>query len=377
MPTRPILGAALAVVLAAAALAGCATPATPTIGIALPSDAGRWDDVAGVLRDRLEAAGYAVDVRVADNDIPTQVRQVEELLGEGPQALIVAPVDVTSLTTVLDRAPSQTEVVSLGTLVHDTGAVDRLVAFDHAVGGYLQATALLEGLGLVDATGAAVLGAGTFRIELFAGSVDDPRTEPAFSAAMSVLDPYLASGALVVGSGEAALDQVTTLRGNGATAASRLTRVLRDAYAPGSVPDAVLTPSDAIARGVAGVLIAAGAIPGEGFPVLTGRGAEPASVAALLDGRQQATLLEDPRLLAAEAAERVIEALRAPADPDASAPSTAPPAVEVDNGARRVAASLLSPQTVRADDIDALLVGSGYWTRAQLDDAIAEFGVEP
>ena len=179
--------------LAAAGLGGCAVAPPPTVGIALPSEDARWDDVADVLRDRLTAAGYTVDIRVADDDIPTQVQQVEQLLAAAPVALIVAPVDVTSLTTVLDRAPDETEVVALGSLVRDTGAVDRLVAFDAAVEGFLQATAMLQGLGLVDDTGSPVADApaGPFRIELFAGSIDDERTEPSFAAAMSVLQPYL------------------------------------------------------------------------------------------------------------------------------------------------------------------------------------------
>jgi putative multiple sugar transport system substrate-binding protein len=277
--------------------------------------------------------------------------------------------------------------VALGTLVRDTGAVDRLVAFDAAVEGFLQATALLQGLGLVDDSGSAAADAppGPFRVELFAGSVDDERTEPSFAAAMSVLQPYLDAGTLVVASGETALDQATTLRGNGATAASRLSRILRDFYAASDEaaqsgdrawPDGILAPSDAIARAAAEVLAAAGAVAGEDFPVLTGRGAELRSVVGLLDGIQYATLLEDPRLLASEAADRVIDALRTgPAGiPE---PSAAPPGPAVDNGARQVPASLVQPQSVRADDIDALVIGSGYWTQARLDDAVAEFGQAP
>jgi putative multiple sugar transport system substrate-binding protein len=138
----------------------------------------------------------------------------------------------------------------------------------------------------------------------------------------------------------------------------------------------VLAPSDAIARGVIEALIAAGAAPGESFPVVTGRGAELRAVAALLDGRQYSTQLEDPRLLAEEAAERVIAALGDGA-PGVLDPTAAPPGVSVDNGARLLPASLLQPQTVRAGDIDEVLVGSGYWTSAQVTKAVADFGVEP
>ena len=378
---RSVFGASLAIALAAAALGGCAVAPPPTVGVALPSDEGRWDEVAAVLTERLTAAGYAVDVRVADDDIPTQVAQLEQLLAAAPVALVVAPVDATSLTTVLDRAPDETEIVALGTLVRDTGAVDRLVAFDAGLEGFLQATALLQGLGLADDSGAPAAEAppGPFRVELFAGSVDDERTEPSFAGAMSVLQPYLDAGTLVVGSGETALEQAMTLRGNGATAASRLTRLLHETYAASSDrawPDAILSPSDVIARAAAEVLAATGAVAGEGFPVVTGRGAELRSVVAILDGLQYATLLEDPRLLASEAADRVIDALRAgPAGiPD---PSAAPPGAAVDNGARQVPASLVQPQSVRSADIDALVLGSGYWTGAQLDDAVAEFGQVP
>ncbi len=216
------------------------------------------------------------------------------------------------------------------------------------------------------------------RIELFAGSVDDTRTEPSFAGAMSVLQPHLDSGVLAIGSGESSLAEATTLRGNAATAESRLTRLIRDEYAGAGEPawpDAVLAPSDAIARGVIDALIAAGAAPGDGFPVVTGRGAELRAVAALLDGRQYATQLEDPRLLAEAAADRVIAALRA--GPTVTVAPTTHPGVSVDNGARQVPASLLQPQTVRAGDIEAVLVESGFWTSAQVDRAVADFGVEP
>ncbi|MCU1418265.1 MAG: xylF [Schumannella sp.] len=382
-PAAAALAVALAAGLIAAVLSGCTSPPpAPTVAVALPSRDGRWDDVARMLRARLQSAGYTVVVRVAADDIPTQVRQVSELLRLRPLALIVAPVDASSLTTPLDAADPGIDVVALGTLVRDTGAVDRLVAFDPAAEGFLQATALLQGLGLVDAGGAPVPGAptGPFRIELFAGSPEEPRTEPCLAAAMSVLQPYLDRGILSVGSREVALDDLTTLRGKSDTAASRMTRLLHDAYgdAAGQAwPDAVLTPSDAIARGVARALIEAGAMPGEHgpdvfpFPVLTGRGAELRSLAALADGRQYATLIEDPRLLADEAADRVIAALAsAPA-----VPTDLPPVAAVDNGARSVPASLLQAVVVRADDVQSAIVDSGYWSRERVDAAIAEFGL--
>jgi putative multiple sugar transport system substrate-binding protein len=363
-----------AVALSATATAGC-TAAPPsngpgTLAIVMPALEGRFQDVADALRAEAEDAGYTVEVRGTDGDIPAQVTTVQEFLDEGVEALVVWPIDQTSLVPVVDEAPEGTAVVSMGTLVRDTARLDAHVGFDARAAGAAQARLLLEGLGLLAPEGTATAtpapsatpASGPFRIELVAGSPDDQRTAPAYAGAMSVLEPYLDSGTLVVGSGETELSQVTTLRGSDATAAERLTGIIADHYA-GAVPDAVLATSDELARGVATALLDAGAVPGDGFPVVTGRGCELRSLAALVDGRQYATLLEDPRVLAA-AAMRVLRDGASAAD-----------GATVDNGAGAIPAALVAGVPVRAGDIDDLVIGSGYWSRDRVDDAIAEFGL--
>ncbi|MEZ5190327.1 MAG: substrate-binding domain-containing protein [Schumannella sp.] len=387
-----LLGAVLA--LAVPGLTGCATdPPRDVVAVALPSDAGRFGDLASVLRSRLTAEGFEVEVLVSDGEIPAQVQQVHDAFTDGVAALVVWPVDAEALTPVLDAAPPETEVLALGVLVRDTAAVDDYVAFDAAAGGRLQAIALLQGLGLVDDDGAPVVGtaggapagapAGPFRIELVAGSTDDPATKPALAAAMDVLKPYLASRTIVVGSGETGLVEVATLRGNAETAASRMTRILRESYGD-ALPDAVLATSDELARGVATALLEAGALPGEGFPVVTGRGSELRALAALVAGRQYATLLEDPRALAAAAADAVVaarDAARATPTPSATPePEPDVPTVDVptvDNGAARVPVLLVPPVAVRLGDIDGVVIGSGYWTRERVDEAIVEYALTP
>lgn len=351
--------AAAAAVLLGVALAGCTAspPEGPeTVGVVLPTVDGRFGDVADELTQRLEDAGYRVDVHSTDGDIPAQVTTVTELLAEEPAGLVVWPIDGTSLTPAVDEAPEGTRVVALGGMVYDTARLDRYVAFDAAATGALQVASMLEGLGPDD---------GPKRVELFVGSPDNAGTAPGYAAIMQTLQPYLDSGAVTIASGEVALDDVTTLRGDADTAGSRMTRILRDAY--GGFPDAVLATSDEIARGVSDALLAAGAIPGEGFPVITGRGAELRSLVAMLEGRQYSTLLEDPRRIAAEAADRLLDALESPG----SAPTDGP---TVDNGAAAVPASLVPPVPVIAGQIDELVVGAGYWTRDRLDEAIAEYG---
>ena len=355
---------ALAAAVLAVALTGCAPGADDrdTLAIVVPALDGRFAQVADVIRAAAEDSGYRVEVVGTDGDIPAQVMTVSDLLAQPVDALAIWPIDRTSLTPVLDAAPAGTRIVSVGSLVRDTARIDAFVGFDPAAAGALQATALLQGVGILDEAGspAAEQPGDPVRIELFAGSPEGARTEPAFAGAMSVLEPYLASGRVVVGSGQDALAEVTTLRGDESAAADRMAALLHQFY-PDAPPDAVLAPEDGIARGVAAALIGVGAAPGEAFPVVTGRGAQLRSIAALMDGRQWMTVLEDPRVLAAQ----VVRLLDGPA----------PPELSVDNGAAPIPAVLVAGVPVRAGDIDELVIGGGYWSRERVEQALAEYGL--
>ena len=66
---------------------------------------------------------------------------------------------------------------------------------------------------------------------------------------MKVLQPYIDKKQLVVKSGQTKLNQVTTLRWDGATAQKRMDDILTSAYKSGRV-DAVLSPYDGISIGI-------------------------------------------------------------------------------------------------------------------------------
>lgn len=350
--------ASLAVLLSLGACAPAQIEEPRTAAIVMPALEGRFQDVADVLEERLAADGFEVEVHGTDGDIPAQVTVVDELLGEGVDALVVWPIDGTSLTPVVEDAPAGTLVVAIGGLVYDTGRLDAFVGFDAASSAEVQLRVLAEALP-ADALPADA----PLTIELFVGSPDDAATASHHRALLAGLESQLDAGTVVVGSGETALTDVTTLRGNAETAASRMARILREDYAEGAFPDAVVTTSDEIARGVSQALLDAGAVPGEGFPVVTGRGAELRSLVAMLEGRQHSTQVEDPRALA-EAAARLVLTGPAPGAAEAT----------VDNGAAPIAAVLVRGVPVLAADIDELVIGTGYWSRARLDQAIAEYG---
>ena len=149
----------LAAVTVLATATGCtASPPSAgpgTLAIVMPALEGRFQDVADAVRARAEKAGYTVEVRGTDGDIPAQVTTVQEFLDEGVEALVVWPIDQTSLVPVVEQAPEGTTVVSMGTLVRDTARLDAHVGFDALAAGAAQAQLLLEGLGVIAPEGAA------------------------------------------------------------------------------------------------------------------------------------------------------------------------------------------------------------------------------
>lgn len=73
-------------------------------------------------------------------------------------------------------------------------------------------------------------GKGPFNIELFGGSPDDNNAYFFYDGAMSVLQPYIDNGQLVVKSGQMGMDVVSTLRWDAATAQARMDNILTAHY---------------------------------------------------------------------------------------------------------------------------------------------------
>lgn len=219
-----------------------------TIGIAMPTQASeRWiTDGKSVVKD-LQANGYKTKLVYGENDPATQVSQIENLITQGVSALIIAAIDNKSLNKVLQQAAdANIPVISYDRLILGTKNVTYYASFDNEQVGRLQARFIIDKLGLEH-------GKGPFNIELFAGSSDDNNTKYFFSGALHLLQPFLDSKQLVVRSGETALNQVTTLRWDGATAQKRMNNILATSYKTKTV-DAVLSPYDGISIGVLAAL---------------------------------------------------------------------------------------------------------------------------
>src|SRR6478752_2253741 len=95
-----------AVVLGAVALAGPALAQDkPTVGIAMPTKASaRWIDDGNNIVKVLKERGYNTDLQYAEDDIPNQLSQIENMVTKGAKVLVIASIDGTTLSDVLKQA---------------------------------------------------------------------------------------------------------------------------------------------------------------------------------------------------------------------------------------------------------------------------------
>jgi putative multiple sugar transport system substrate-binding protein len=277
------------------------------------------------------------------------------MIADGARLLVIAAVDGTTLTGALeDASAAGVKVLAYDRLIRNSPGVDYLATFDSAKVGALQAGSIVDALRLGGR-------AGKFSLELFAGAPDDPEAARSFTGALSVLQPFIDDGSLVVRSGETAFPvQVGTPGGNGASAQARMDNLLAAFYADGRV-DAVLSPSDGISRGLIASLELAGYYtPERPGPVVTGAGAEIASVKSILAGEQTSTVLMDSRSLARQAASMADQLLRG-RTVDVNDTRT------FQNGARVVPTFLLDAVLVTRDNVQRAILDSGYLTPDQLE----------
>lgn len=341
------------------------------VGVAMPTQTSeRWIADGNAVKEGLEKAGYVVDLQYANDDIPTQTQQIDQMITNGAKILVIASIDGTALSSQLDAAgAANIPVVSYDRLIRDNENVDFYVSFDNYKVGVAQAKALLFGLGLTDKDGnKAEAPKGPLNIELFAGSPDDNNAGFFFNGAMDTLKPFVEDGTLVVKSGQTAFDQVATLRWSQEAAQKRMEDILTSTYGGGSEPLAgVLSPFDGISRGIITALQGAGYGPTieEGLPVVTGQDAEIASIKLINDGVQQSTIFKDTRLLA-EQAVKTVKAIGSGSEPEANDTET------YDNGMKVVPSFLLEVQTIFKDNIESDIIGSGYYTADEVEAGVSK-----
>ena len=337
---------------APAAEAPAAEAGSNLIGVAMPTkDLQRWNQDGENMKAQLEAAGYNVDLQYAANDIATQVSQIENMIANGCEVLVIASIDGEALGTVLDQAKAAgIPVIAYDRLIMNSDAVSYYATFDNWKVGVKQGEYIVEALDLANA------GDKTYNIEYITGDPGDNNINFFFDGAISVLQPYIDAGTLVCPSGQTEKQTVATANWATDAAQARFETILGTYYADGTQLDVVLASNDSTALGVANALESS--YTGT-YPVLTGQDCDIASVKNMLADKQSMSVFKDTRDLAAKTVEMV----------DALMKGTEPPINDTetyDNGTGIIPSYLCEPVVGTKDNVQELLIDSGYYTEADL-----------
>jgi len=326
-----------------------------TIGVSMPTKSlQRWNQDGSNMKSQLEAAGYKVDLQYAgDNDIPTQVNQVENMI-LSDDVLVIASIDGSSLTEVLKEAKKKNiPVIAYDRLIMNSDAVSYYATFDNFKVGVIQGEFVRDALKLDTRTDSV-------NMEFFTGAPDDNNCVFFWGGAMSILEPYIKSGKINVLSGQTSRAQCSTPNWSTEEAQKRMENLITsNKYGPnGTRLDAVLCSNDSTAQGVTNALVGAGYTK-DNFPVVTGQDCDVTSVKNMLAGTQSMSVFKDTRTLAAKVVE-MVDALMKGGTPEINDNKT------YDNGTGIVPSYLCEPVYANKDNIIELLVDSGYYTRQQI-----------
>lgn len=323
------------------------------VGIAMPTkSSARWISDGSSMVKQFEAAGYKVDLQYAEDDIPNQLAQIENMIVKGVNVLVIAAIDGTTLSNALENAnASDIKVIAYDRLIRESAYVDYYATFDNFKVGVQQATSLVDGM--------KKSGAGPFNVELFGGSPDDNNAFFFYNGAMSVLQPLIDSKEVVIVSGQMGMDKVGTLRWDGAVAQARMDNLLSAHYTDKTI-HGVLSPYDGLSIGILSSLKGVGYGSGDmAIPVVSGQDAEVQSVKSIISGEQYSTVFKDTRELA-RVTVGMVEAVLTGATPEINDTET------YDNGKKVVPSYLLEPVSVDASNWEEILLGSGYYTKEKL-----------
>lgn len=310
----------------AAAAGGFAADAA--IGVSLPwLGTQNWKEADTMFQEELTAAGFTPNVQAADNKVAQQQQQIEAMIEQGAKVIVVGPIDGTQLGSVLEKAAAEgVYIIGYDRMIENTEAVDGVVQFGSIRTGELQGQALLDGL-------AAEKGEPPYNIELFAGGPADPNAQLFFDGAMTVLQPKIDDGTLVVVSGQTDFTQAATQDWDNGKAQARMDSILAGNYADKEI-QGVLSPNDGIARAI----ITSAEQAGQAIPVVSGLDAENESIVWIAQGKQYSTVAKPTQDLVAATIE-IIKSLQA-------GNGMPEPSETIDNGVREVGVYALEPVVV-------------------------------
>src|SRR5690554_2854153 len=104
-----------------------------SVGISMPTQSSaRWISDGNSMVELFEEAGYATDLQYAEDDIPNQLAQIENMIVRGVDVLVIASIDGTTLTSALENAAANgISVIAYDRLIRGSEHVDYYATFDN------------------------------------------------------------------------------------------------------------------------------------------------------------------------------------------------------------------------------------------------------
>lgn len=338
------------------ATAGGADSKGKKIGVAMPTQSSeRWIRDGKNMKQKLEALGYEVDLQYAEDEVQTQVSQIENLISSGVDCLVIASIDSSTLVNPLQQAKDAgIPVIAYDRLLMDTDAVSYYASFDNKGVGTAIANYIVEKKELEGARAAGE----SYTIEFFMGSPDDNNAVLLNDGVMEVLQPYLDDGTLVCKTGRTSFAETNILRWSQETAQKNCEDYLSGYYADEKL-DIACTAFDGFAYGVRSALEGAGYKIGEDWPLVTGQDAELMAVKNIISGHQTMTIYKDTRLLADKCV-TMVQAVLEGTEPEINDTE------QYNNNVKVVPSYLCTPIPVDVDNYKEILIDGDYYTAEEL-----------
>lgn len=252
------------------------------IGISMPAThLPRWNWDGNFLKQNFEDAGYTVDLKFADNTIDQQEEDIHNLVNDGVDILLIAAVKGDELSEVLEEAKAAEVPVIAYDRIIESDAVEYYVSFDNDMVGALQGEHIRDVLDLDNA------GENTYNFEIVSGDSNDKNADGYYNGAMSVLQPYVDAGTLVVKSGETGYRETETFQWSSEKAGERMTNIITAYYSDGTKLDAILCANDTCAIGCADAV--KDSYTGGNQVLLTGQDGDVDNLKNIMDGLQTQT----------------------------------------------------------------------------------------
>jgi D-xylose transport system substrate-binding protein len=314
------------------------------IGLSLPTqEVERWVRDKDNLIAEAQKLGVEIKVQIANNDANKQIAQVENLISEGVDVIIIAPHDgKASAKSVEDCKAANIPVIGYVRMIMNSD-VDLHIADDIERCGDLQGEYLVKHVPKGN-------------IIVLKGAVEDFNSVLFHRGAMKFVQPLVDKGDLKI-----VMDQNVQN-----WEPEKAMKIVENALtANKNKIDGVLCPNDSTAAGAIEALAAQGLA---GKVPVTGGDAGVDAARRIVEGSQSMTVYRDLKVMDKAVMDAAVRLAKGEKVPDVIKALTEASkgmlnAGVINNELKDVPAILLAPVTVTKENLDEILIKSGYHTR--------------